>query len=44
MSGLEHFEYIIITNTNLNPASRKTIRDYAKGLMSDDINIIDYVY
>ncbi len=38
---VEHFEYIIITSTNLNPASRKTIRDYAKGLMSDDINIID---
>ena len=37
----EHFEYVIITSTNLNPTSRKTIRDYAEGLMSNDSNIID---
>lgn len=36
-----HFEYVIITSAILNPMSRKTIRDYAEGLMSNDSNIID---
>lgn len=37
----EHFEYVIITSANLNPISRKKIRDYAGELMSTDNNIID---
>ncbi len=36
-----HYEYVIITSSKLNPASRKTIRDYAGELMSSDNNIID---
>lgn len=37
----EDFEYVLITSAELNPASRKTIRDYAGSLMTTDKNIID---